>query len=298
MANKVVFSVFIDIPEDRLDNPGWWENGEQVVTDKSKQTKLALLNNAEFVTQRQKQYANDIGADYILFQYDSKYKNFFDDIKNRFTEISEYDIVNFYKHRVMRDMADEYDYVCYIDFDVVPNTTDCIFEAHNVDKMLAVAESNRLAIRGKVMKSEDYNLCIRNPATKYWNTHALLFEEGYDPENDVFNTGIIGINKEHIEKLDYFGNFDKTIELMTNVKNDSNLYPEPVRDIFGYDNETIWSYKTKVNKVKTQWLDTEWHYFYDPKNYFIPKSSKFIHVINKRFDKVWQFCERNEKSNF
>ena len=74
MANKVVFSVFIDIPEDRLDNPGWWENGEQVITDKSKQTKLALLNNAELVTQRQKQYANDIGADYILFQYDSKYK--------------------------------------------------------------------------------------------------------------------------------------------------------------------------------------------------------------------------------
>ena len=43
--------------------------------------------------------------------------------------------------------------------------------------MLAVAESNRLAIRGKVMKAEDYSLCIRNPATKYWNTHALLMEE-------------------------------------------------------------------------------------------------------------------------
>ena len=49
------------------------------------------------------------------------------EIKNRFTEISEYDIVNFYKHRVMRDMADQYEYVCYLDFDVVPNTTDCIF---------------------------------------------------------------------------------------------------------------------------------------------------------------------------
>ena len=89
MANKLVFSVFIDIPEDRLDNPGWWENGEQITTDKSKQTKLALLNNAELITQRQKQYANYIGSDYILFQYDSKYKNFFDNIKNRFTEISE-----------------------------------------------------------------------------------------------------------------------------------------------------------------------------------------------------------------
>ena len=207
LGNKVVFSVFIDIPEDRLDNPGWYDQGKQVTTDKSKVTKLALLNNAELVTQRQKQYANDIGADYILFQYDSTYKKFFNDIKNRFTEISEYDIVNFYKHRVMRNLADEYNYVCYLDFDVVPNTRDCIFASHNVDKMLAVAESNRLAIRGKVMKAEDYNLCIRNPATKYWNTHALLFEEGYDPENDVFNTGIMAASSEVIKQLDYFRDF-------------------------------------------------------------------------------------------
>ena len=27
---KVVYSVFIDIPEDKLDNPGWFENGVQV----------------------------------------------------------------------------------------------------------------------------------------------------------------------------------------------------------------------------------------------------------------------------
>ena len=68
----------------------------------------------------------------------------------------------------MRNLAEEYKYVCYMDFDVIPNTTDCIFEAHNVDNMLAVAEMNRLAFRGKVVAAEDYNLCIRNPATKYW----------------------------------------------------------------------------------------------------------------------------------
>ena len=43
LENKVIFSVFIDIPEDRLDNPGWYDQGKQVTTNKSKVTKLALL---------------------------------------------------------------------------------------------------------------------------------------------------------------------------------------------------------------------------------------------------------------
>ena len=76
---------------------------------------------------------------------------------------------------------------------------------------------------------------------------------------------------------------------MTTVKNDDALYPEEVRNMFGYDNETIWSYKTKINKVNTQWLNKEWHYFYDPRSDYIPKKSKFIHCINKKFDNVWQF---------
>ena len=60
--SRIIFSIFIDIPKEDLDNPGWYDQGKQVITDKSKQTKLALLNNAELVTERQKQYANDWGG--------------------------------------------------------------------------------------------------------------------------------------------------------------------------------------------------------------------------------------------
>jgi hypothetical protein len=288
LENKVVFSVFIDIPEDRLDNPGWYDQGKQVITDKSKVTKLALLNNAELVTQRQKQYANDIGADYILFKYDSTYKKFFDDIKNRFTEISEYDIVNFYKHRVMRDLADEYDYVCYLDFDVIPNTTDCVFQVHNVDKALAVAESNRLAIRGKVIKSKYYNFCIRNPATKYWNTHALLTEEGYDPENDVFNTGIMAASSKIIKQLDYFKDFEYVIKLMSDVKHDEfSLYPENIQRVFNYDNETVFSFLIQTRNIQINYMKKEWHWLVDelmsePKH--VDPKAKLYHFINKKME--------------
>ena len=288
MASKIVFSIFIDIPEDRLDNPGWWEQGVQVITDKSKVTKFALLDNAERIQESQRKYANAIGADYRLFQYDDYYKKFFDSIKLSYPVISEYDIINFYKHRIMRDMADEYDYVCYLDFDVIPNTTDSIFEVHNVDKMLAVAEMNRLAIRGKVIKAKDYNACIRNPASKYWNTHALLFEEGYDPENDVFNTGIMAGSSEVIKQLDYFRDFEYIIKLMTEVKHDEfSMYPKNIQRVFNYDNETVFSFWIKSRQIEIQYLDKLWHWLVDetitdPKH--IDPNAKLLHFINKRMD--------------
>ena len=288
MENKIVFSIYIDIPEERLDNPGWYDKGIQVTTDKSKVTKLALLDHAERIQESQREYANSIGADYRLFQYDDYYKNFYDKINVDYPEISEYDIINFFKHRVLRDMADEYKYVCYMDFDVIPNTNDCIFASHNVENMLAVAEMNRLAIKGKIIKAEDYNACIRNPASKYWNTHALLMEEGYDPENDVFNTGIMAGSSEVIKKLDYFKDFDYVIKLMTQVKHDEfSMYPKNIQRVFNYDNETVFSFWIKKRQIEIQYMSKLWHWLVDetitdPKH--IDPKAKLLHFINKRMD--------------
>jgi hypothetical protein len=294
---RFIYSLYIDIPESDLDYQPPYPDDD---IPKTQRTKLQFIENYDKLKEVQQQYAYDISTEYELFEYDDSYKEYHKNFKEKYPMVTEYCIVNFYKIHLLYELSKHYDEILYLDFDVVPHTELDFFDRWNLDKGVAILNNNDDASL-KVRNNPIHNIMRttnRSPVAKYWNCRAMLFEEGHQNENDVFNTGIIGINKEHIEKLDYFGNFDKTIELMTNVKNDSNLYPEPVRNIFGYDNETIWSYKTKVNKVKTQWLDTEWHYFYDPKNYFIPKSSKFIHVINKRFDKVWQFCERNEKSNF
>ena len=84
---KVVYSVFIDIPEDKLDNPGWFENDVQVKTDKSLQTKNALKENYDGIVARQKQYAESIGADYHLYEMDDYYKDFVATFEQEYPEV-------------------------------------------------------------------------------------------------------------------------------------------------------------------------------------------------------------------
>tara|TARA_Y100000996_G_scaffold325385_1_gene261454 strand:+ start:2533 stop:3387 length:855 start_codon:yes stop_codon:yes gene_type:complete len=279
---NVVYSIYIDINEKNLDNPGWWENGVQIKTNKSLETKLAFLRNYEKLNQVKKDYAESIGADYILFENDNQYKDYFKSFKKNYPQISEYDVVNFYKQFLMLKMAEKYDNVCYLDFDVIPNTKEDIFKAHKIDTHFACAENNSLAVWGKIIDSNRYNTCIRNPASKYWNCHAMLFQEGYEPETDVFNTAIMVSSSKIINQLNYFGNFDETLKLMSFVKNDKNsIYPHNIKRVFGYDNETVFAYKRIVNEIEIDYITDDWHWRVDTDIW--KEDAKMFHVMNKKF---------------
>ena len=89
-----------------------------------------------------------------------------------------------------------------------------------------------------------------------------------------------------MEKLDYFGDFDYTMELCNEViENGDGMFPEDVVDLFGYDNETIWAYKTVLNEVPYQDLD-HWHVIFDSEFSYIPENTKFLHNIKKDFQYV------------
>jgi hypothetical protein len=281
---NIIFSIFIDIPKDKLDNPGWYENGAQVKTDKSLNTKIALLNNADELKRRHKEYADSIGAEYILFEYTKEYEKFCELFN---PAISQYDIVNFYKHLLMYELSYKYDNVCYFDFDVVPNTTESIFDTFDMNKF-AVAHSNQLAEWGKNIKASEYNTCIRNPSSKYWNTYAMLLEEDHEPDNDVFNTGIMAASSKVIQEFDYFKDFDRIIELMTKLKHDKDsLYPQNIQRIFSYDNETVFSYLVQIQQTEIEWLPKDWHWIVDMSNKeMIDHRAKLYHVIDKQFELV------------
>ena len=265
MTHNIIFSIFIDIPEDKLDNPGWYEKGVQVKTDKSLNTKNALYNNRHELEKRQRDYAailHNPGAgetcEYRLLGNDKRYKDFCKYMKD-YPQISEYDIINFYKHWAMKNFAQNYDQVCYLDFDVVPNTDENVFNIFDQSNF-GVADSNDLAEWGKNISSTKYNSCIRNPASKYWNTYAMLLEDGMEPENDVFNTGIMVAGYNIIQELAYFHEFDKTLDLMTYLKEEEDsIHPPNIQRIFNYDNETVFSYLVKKRNIDFDWWPKEWH---------------------------------------
>ena len=276
----VIYSLYIDIPAEE-------HYGNSTIkfdtTEKASVTVNAFKKHYEKLKYSKEKYAKEIGADFIMFEYDEQYKTFEKNFTKDFPEFTGYEVVNFYKIHLLDELSKKYDNILYLDFDAVPLTSDSFFDTWDLSKGICVYNNN-----SHVRK--DYNTIqgIRSPTAKYFNCHAMLLNYGLNPNNDVINTGIIGARKEDIQKLNYFGKFRDVINMMTNLINErGGLYPDNIVDMFRYDNETIFSFKTKVNQVNIQWLDNQWHYFLDTQK-FIPEETKIVHAISKDFDLVWR----------
>lgn len=280
--SNVIFTIFIDIPDSKIDNPAAWSaDGELLTSQKSLIAKYNFQKYKDRLIEAQDQYAKLIKADYIVFGDDQLYKDFQLFFVENYPQISEYDIINFYKHHVMFELAKQYDNVCYFDLDIVPNTTKDIFKSFDLNTFV-VPDSNEEAIWGKNVNPKYYNTCIRNPATKYWNAHAMLSEIGINPDQNVYNTGIMIASKDVINTFNYFGNFKQTLDLMTQVKHDQHsMYPKNIQRVFNYDNETVFSYKLASQNIPVTILNKTWHFPCADGKY--ESGAEFYHVIDKMF---------------
>ena len=277
--SKVIYSLYVNVPAD--EHYGKSKN-QHDTADKASITVNAFKKHYKKLIDCKKHYANIINADFIMFEQ-AQYQSFEKNFKSDFPDLTGYEIINFYKIHLLYELSKKYDEILYLDFDVIPLTKESFFDAWDLSKGICVYSNN-----DKVEKKSTTNHSIRSPSAKYFNCHAMLLEEGLNPDNDVINTGIICARREDIVKLDFFGKFKDTIDLMTKLKKDtSGLYPQNIVDMFRYDNETIFSYKREVNKVDIQWLDNKWHYFLDTQK-FIPEDTKIVHTISKDFDLVWR----------
>lgn len=241
------------------------------------QNKRKFNDNYQWLLDRHKQYADMIGVEYKHFEYDNQYVEF---SKQFGPEISEYNIINFYKMHLLYNL--DYDEILYLDLDVIPVTDKNFFEVWDLSKGIAIMSDD--------WSERDWDRerhSVRSPLAKYWNARAMLGQV-----QPVFNTGIIGANQKHLRELGYFDEFKETIDLMTELIND-DFWPDDIRNLFGYDNETVFAYKFFSKKLKYQNLyETGWHYSMNKWSY-ISSNAKFIHCINKDFDYVRNWCEKN-----
>ena len=269
---RLIFSMHFEIPDDQfVDN-----------IETNLNTKKQFLKNHSQLLQSKQLYAGGIGCDFVFV---NKYLTYYDEMKSKYPFLTTYNIINFYKIYLMYKFSAKYDEILYLDFDVIPNTKENFFDFWDLSKGIAVLNNNERVL--PIEKTTETSQTIRSPNSKYYNTQAMLLDSGLSSECDVINTGIIGVNKEHLYKLAYFNNFEQDMIKMTQLKFDTSVFPKKIVDYFGYDNETLFGFKLKQNNVPVQWLDDKWHYFFD-RELFIPKDTKFIHAINKRFDIVWR----------
>ena len=299
---KAIFSIYIKIEDDNLDHPHKFKDDD---IPKSKLTQIRLEKYKDRLLNTKIEYAAAINAEFILFERDETYEKFL----KRFPDLSEYDVVNLYKIYLLDELTKEYDQVLYLDYDVVCLKHIDFFDYVPVDSAIGCyyAEASAYEIpKNNTHYFKGYRWDFRSPHSKYWNAHALLSEEDIDPENVIFNTGIIGASRKMMDQLDYFSDIDEVIEKMKELK-EFSMYPTKVQDAFGYDNETIFAYKVKKNNVPIHQFDKDWHYKHIYKNkdsfvkgtstYYIDKNefeagireynTVFAHFISKNFGLVF-----------
>ncbi len=284
---KVIYSIHVDIPEQLLDETGYsvhsGKNKHRVNRAGETKDKLNAYNNRLIWTM--KAYADHIDADYIIYTYNKEWIDYYLYCKKVYHNLPMYHIVNYYKHHLMRKLADQYDAVFYADLDVIPWTKESVFDAHDLNKIYA-KNNNELAEWGKHADLTKYNSCDRNPVIKYWNCYALLLSQGFDPENNAINTGTMLGGSEAIKKLDWDGQFEYAVDCMKALQDDTaTMFPKALHDRFAFDNETIFSYLVETQPIDYASFTDAWHGRLDDDA--INPEYKMIHAINKRFDLIW-----------
>ena len=279
---RLIYSMFIAIPEDTIQE----EHVDCDITkQKTSETSSKMTENFEWLKSNHEEYAKKCGADYILYEYDKQYEDFKELYFKDRPWITTYNILNFYKIWLLHN--EDYDEVVYLDIDVRPMSDDNILESLDFDTGILC----RVNHEGEISTDDFDSHTIRSPRAKWWNARELLLDEGFDGENDVYNTGIVGANQEQLAKLAYFVDFDDKLDMMYEKATD-DLYPEKIKSMLGYDNETLFSYLMQLNEVKLNKLDDDWHFIMNHKFSFIPKRAKLVHVINKDFDYVKNYIQR------
>jgi hypothetical protein len=296
---SVIFSVYINFNESDFEKNSDYKKN---ITNKNEFT-----NNYSFLKNKQKEYAKHLKIPYILYENDKKWKEYKKQFKEKYPFVSQYNIINFYKIQIMYELCETYNEVLYLDFDVVPVTKTNMFREINIKDGIAckinhernpeyysiLTTAKSIREREQYFKETGITFSERDPKAKYWNCRALLIEKGYTGNNDVYNTGIILANKQNLKKLKYFDNFDEDLKFMYQIKHENGLWPEFIKKCFGFDNETLFSFKMKTNNVNLINLDETWHFAYRDFINYIPIQSKMIHTINKNFEYVKKHVKKN-----
>ncbi len=271
------------------------ENKEPNLSEKHLFTKTQLEKHFDRLIDVKKEYAKHCNAKFVLYENDTHYQKF----KKKFDGF-EFDVINLYKIYLWERLGKEYDNVLYLDLDVIPNTTESFFETFDMNKICVYApnanidswsQSDRKNYKkGKVdfetiiSHKDKYNEYVKAVCKKA----MLAIDNKFDTDYLIANTAILGGNSSAISKLRYTERLDEMSYTLKKAK-EEQFFGETISKLFFANNEIFVHYLLDKDNIDWYNLPKEWH-TYLMKNDKITsdlKSVKMIHLINKRFEELW-----------
>ena len=139
MPKNIVFSIYIKNPEPNL-------------SEKQQFIKTKLAKHYQRLLDVKKEYAKHCNAEFRLYHnyvQDTYWQNF----KKKFKGERFHIIYNQYKIHIWEELGKEGYNVLYLDFDVIPNSTESFFEKFDMNKMSVYKDDDKQVkvISGKMI---------------------------------------------------------------------------------------------------------------------------------------------------
>jgi hypothetical protein len=124
----------------------------------------------------------------------------------------------------------------------------------------------------------------------------LAIDNNFDTNYLIPNTAILGGNSTIIKELKFTERLDDMIAILNQAK-EEKLFGENISKLFFANNEVFFQYLLEKYKIEFYNLPYEWHtYLMEAGGKFandeISKETiskaKLIHLINKRFEELWE----------
>ena len=272
------------------------ENEELNLSEKHLYTKIQLKKHYDKLIEVKQNYANKCNAKFMVYGNDTYYQKF-----RKKYEGLEFDVINLYKIHMLERLSNEYDNVLYLDLDVIPNTSENFFEMFDMNKLCVYAPNADMESwsqkdrknykKGKV--SFETIISHKDKYSEYVKAMCkramLALDNILDSNYLIANTAILGGNSKAINNLKYSDRLKDLINILNKAK-EEKLFGDEISKLFFANNEIFFHYL--LDKYKIDWfnLPKEWHTYLMNKDKITKdlKSVKMIHLINKRFEELWQ----------
>jgi len=283
---NIIFSLYI-------------QNNEPNLSEKHQFTKTQLAKHYQKLIDVKKEYAKHCNAEYRLYHLYTQ-NTAWERFKKKFSGY-QFDIINLYKIYLWEELCKEGYNVLYLDFDVIPNTTESFFEKFDMNKICVYApnatkenvwsqKDRKNYKKGKVdfetivSHKDKYDMYVKAICKKA----MLAIDNKYDTDYLIANTAILGGNSNAIKKLRYTERLNEMVDVLNKAK-EEKFFGEEISKLFFANNEIFVHYLLDKDNIDWYNLPKEWHTYLMKKDEITTdiKSAKMIHLINKRFEELW-----------